>query len=152
MAGRELKLEEFDTVTDLANGPGCPDRWKAAIYNEAFDGIIEENIEDYTRAVKILISTGSRHRLNRKIPNVEEPFNVYISGIDVSRPDHDQQPERRQYIMTVNPIQEDPSDHHAPGFLRDDPRHLRRSEGQADPCRHLRRRRFHGDTGTTLRY
>ena len=57
VAGRELKLEEFDTVTDLANGL-LSGQVEAAIYNEAFDGIIEENIEDYKEQVKILYQYG----------------------------------------------------------------------------------------------
>ena len=102
VAGRELKLSEYDTVTDLANGL-LSGQIEAAIYNEAFDGIIEESIEDYKDQVKILYQYGIETEIQQEDTNVEEPFNVYISGIDVSGPITTNSRSDVNIIMTVNP-------------------------------------------------
>ena len=150
VAGRELKLSEYDTVTDLANGL-LSGQIEAAIYNEAFDGIIEESIEDYKDQVKILYQYGIETEIQQEDTNVEAPFNVYISGIDVSGPITTNSRSDVNIIMTVNPeYQEDPADHHAERLLRDDPEYFRRAAGQADPCGNLRGGRLHGDPGAAL--
>lgn len=102
VAGRELKLSEYDTVTDLANGL-LSGQIEAAIYNEAFDGIIEESIEDYKDQVKILYQYGIETEIQQEDTNVEVPFNVYISGIDVSGPITTNSRSDVNIIMTVNP-------------------------------------------------
>lgn len=102
VAGRELKLSEYDTVTDLANGL-LSGQIEAAIYNEAFDGIIEESIEDYKDQVKILYQYGIETEIQQEDTNVEAPFNVYISGIDVSGPITTNSRSDVNIIMTVNP-------------------------------------------------
>ena len=102
VAGRELKLSEYDAVTDLANGL-LSGQIEAAIYNEAFDGIIEESIEDYKDQVKILYQYGIETEIQQEDTNVEEPFNVYISGIDVSGPITTNSRSDVNIIMTVNP-------------------------------------------------
>ena len=102
VAGRELKLSEYDTVTELANGL-LSGQIEAAIYNEAFDGIIEESIEDYKDQVKILYQYGIETEIQQEDTNVEAPFNVYISGIDVSGPITTNSRSDVNIIMTVNP-------------------------------------------------
>ena len=102
VAGRELTLSEYDTVTDLANGL-LSGQIEAAIYNEAFDGIIEESIEDYKDQVKILYQYGIETEIQQEDTNVEAPFNVYISGIDVSGPITTNSRSDVNIIMTVNP-------------------------------------------------
>ena len=102
VAGRELKLSEYDTVTDLANGL-LSGEIEAAIYNEAFDGIIEESIEDYKDQVKILYQYGIETEIQQEDTSVEEPFNVYISGIDVAGPITTNSRSDVNIIMTVNP-------------------------------------------------
>ena len=102
VAGRELKLSEYDTVTDLANGL-LSGQIEAAIYNEAFDGIIEESIEDYKDQVKILYQYGIETEIQKEDTSVEAPFNVYISGIDVSGPITTNSRSDVNIIMTVNP-------------------------------------------------
>lgn len=102
VAGRELKLSEYDTVTDLANGL-LSGQIEAAIYNEAFDGIIEESIEDYKDQVKILYQYGIETEIQQEDTSVEAPFNVYISGIDVSGPITTNSRSDVNIIMTVNP-------------------------------------------------
>ena len=102
VAGRELKLSEYDTVTDLANGL-LSGQIEAAIYNEAFDGVIEESIEDYKDQVKILYQYGIETEIQQEDTSVEAPFNVYISGIDVSGPITTNSRSDVNIIMTVNP-------------------------------------------------
>ena len=102
VVGRDLKLNEYDTVTDLANGL-LSGEVEAAIYNEAFDGIIEESMEDYKDQIKILYQYGIETEIQQEDTNVEEPFNVYISGIDVSGPITTNSRSDVNIIMTVNP-------------------------------------------------
>lgn len=102
VVGRELKLSEYNTVTDLANGL-LSGEIEAAIYNEAFNGIIEETIEDYSDQVKILYQYGIQTEIEQEEASVEEPFNVYISGIDVAGPITTNSRSDVNIIMTVNP-------------------------------------------------
>ena len=102
VVGRELNLTEYGTVTDLANAL-LSGQVEAAIYNEAFNGIIEESIEGYTDQIKILYQYGIETPNEQEETNVEEPFNVYISGIDVSGPITTNSRSDVNIIMTVNP-------------------------------------------------
>lgn len=102
VTGREIKLVEFETVAEeaeaLLNG-----RIDAAIYNEAFAGIIEDAVEDYSSQIRILYQYGIETELEQEETNVEEAFNVYISGIDVSGPISTNSRSDVNIIMTVNP-------------------------------------------------
>lgn len=77
----------------------------AAIYNEAFAGIIEDEIEGYSDQVRILYQYGIETAIaqEEENKNVEEPFNIYISGIDVSGPITTNSRSDVNIIMTVNP-------------------------------------------------
>lgn len=101
-AGRELKLIEYDNVTDLANAL-LAGEVEAAVYNQAFDGIIEENIEGYQDQVKILYQYGIQTELQQEETSVEGPFHVYISGIDVAGEISTNSRSDVNIIMTVNP-------------------------------------------------
>lgn len=100
--GRELKVVEFDTVQDEAQGL-LDGKIEAAVYNEAFAGIIEETIEDYADQVRVLYQYGIDTPIEQEETNIEEPFNVYISGIDVSGPITTNSRSDVNIIMTVNP-------------------------------------------------
>src|SRR5699024_5317683 len=76
---------------------------EAAVYNEAFDGLIEENIEDYQDHVKILYQYGIKTEIRQEKAGVEEPFHVYISGIDVAGDITANSRSDVNIIMTVNP-------------------------------------------------
>ena len=102
IVGRDLKLEEFQTPVELAQAL-LDGRVEAAIYNEAFTGIIEDNIDGYSDEVKILYQYGINTEIEQEETNVEEPFNVYISGIDVSGPITTNSRSDVNIIMTVNP-------------------------------------------------
>lgn len=102
LVGREIKLVEFGSVEEEAQAL-LDGRIEAAIYNEAFIGIIEELIEDYSNQVRILYQYGIDTELEQEETNVEEPFHVYISGIDVSGPITTNSRSDVNIIMTVNP-------------------------------------------------
>ena len=102
--GKEPDLSEYVNVQAeaqaLLNG-----EIGAAIYNEAFTGIIEDEIEGYSDQVKILYQYGidtviAQEEENK---NVDEPFNIYISGIDVSDSITTNSRSDVNIIMTVNP-------------------------------------------------
>ena len=100
--GREVKIEQYDTVQELANAL-LEGRVDAAIYNQALDGLITDAIEDYSEQVRVLYQYGIETEIEQENVDVEEPFNVYISGIDVSGPVATNSRSDVNIIMTVNP-------------------------------------------------
>lgn len=100
--GREVKVEQYGTVQELADAL-LQGRVDAAVYNEAFDGLIEDSIEDYPEQIRILYQYGIETELVQEETNVEEPFNIYISGIDVDGPITTNSRSDVNIIMTVNP-------------------------------------------------
>ena len=100
--GRELLVVEYPSIQEEAQAllDGTID---AAIYNEAFAGIIEDSIEGYSDQVRMLYQYGIDTPIEQEETNVEEPFNVYISGIDVSGPITTNSRSDVNIIMTVNP-------------------------------------------------
>ena len=78
----------------------------AAIYNEAFTGIIDESIEGYSDQVRIIYQYGIETEIVQEETDViteDESFNIYISGIDVSGPITTNSRSDVNIIMTVNP-------------------------------------------------
>lgn len=100
--GREIQLEEYNNVTEEAEAL-LSGKIEAAIYNEAFTGIIEESVKDYSDQVRILYQYGIDTEIEQEEASVEAPFNVYISGIDVSGPITTNSRSDVNIIMTVNP-------------------------------------------------
>ncbi len=100
--GREVKIEQYGTVQELANAL-LEGRVDAAIYNQALDGLITDAIEDYSEQVRVLYQYGIETELEQETADVEEPFNVYISGIDVDGPITTNSRSDVNIIMTVNP-------------------------------------------------
>lgn len=86
--GREINVTDYATVQELGqallNG-----EVEAAIYNQAFEGILDELIEGYSDQVKILYQYGIDTKIegesSDQIKN-QDTFSMYISGIDVSGP------------------------------------------------------------------
>lgn len=86
--GREINVTDYATVQELGqallNG-----EVEAAIYNQAFEGILDELIEGYSDQVKILYQYGIDTKIegesSDQIKN-QDTFSLYISGIDVSGP------------------------------------------------------------------
>ena len=100
--GREVKIEQYGTVQELANAL-LEGRVDAAIYNQALDGLITDSIEDYSDQVRVLYQYGIETEIEQENVDVGEPFNVYISGIDVSGPVATNSRSDVNIIMTVNP-------------------------------------------------
>ena len=100
--GKEVKVEEYKTVQEEAEAL-LKGRIDAAIYNEALTDIIEESIEGYSDKVRVLYRFGIDTKLETKETNLEEPFNIYISGIDVAGPITSNSRSDVNIIMTVNP-------------------------------------------------
>lgn len=102
IVGRDIKLVEYKTIQEEAQAL-LDGKIEAAIYNEAFTGIIEDAIEGYSNDVRILYQYGIDTEIEQEETNVEEPFNVYISGIDVSGPITTNSRSDVNILMTVNP-------------------------------------------------
>ena len=100
--GREVKIEQYGTVQELANAL-LEGRVDAAIYNQALDGLITDSIEEYSDRVRVLYQYGIETEIEQENVDVEEPFNVYISGIDVDGPIATNSRSDVNIIMTVNP-------------------------------------------------
>lgn len=102
--GMEPDLNEYASVQDEAQAL-LDGEIGAAIYNEAFTGIIEDSIEDYSDQVRILYQYGIETEIvqEEEKKDVEEPFNIYISGIDVSGDISTNSRSDVNIIMTVNP-------------------------------------------------
>ena len=101
----EIRTEEYETVVEEAQAL-LDGEIGAAIYNEAFTGIIEEAIEGYTDQIRILYQYGIDTYIRQEAVSpekVEEPFNVYISGIDVAGPITTNSRSDVNIIMTINP-------------------------------------------------
>lgn len=101
--GQAPDVDEYVTVQQeaqaLLNG-----EIGAAIYNEAFTGIIEDEIEGYSDQVKILYQYGIETEIaQEEEKDVDQPFNIYISGIDVSGDITTNSRSDVNIIMTVNP-------------------------------------------------
>lgn len=102
VVGRELKLVEYSSVQEEAQAL-LDGKVEAAVYNEAFSGIIEDAVEGYSDEVRILYQYGIDTELEQEETNVEDPFNIYISGIDVAGPITTNSRSDVNIIMTVNP-------------------------------------------------
>ena len=100
--GREVKVEQYGTVQELANAL-LEGRVDAAVYNQALDGLITDSIEEYSDKVRVLYHHGIETELEQETADVGEPFNVYISGIDVDGPIATNSRSDVNIIMTVNP-------------------------------------------------
>lgn len=102
VVGRELKLVECSTVQEEAQAL-LDGKVEAAIYNEAFTGIIEDSIEGYSDEVRILYQYGIDTEIEQEETDIKEAFNIYISGIDVAGPITTNSRSDVNIIMTVNP-------------------------------------------------
>lgn len=102
--GQEPDLTEYENIQEEAQAL-LDGEIGAAIYNEAFTGIIEDSIETYSDQVRILYQYGIETEIEQEETevSVEEPFNIYISGIDVSGPITTNSRSDVNIIMTVNP-------------------------------------------------
>ena len=79
----------------------------AAVFNEGYMSMIDESIDGFSEKVKILYQYGVKTKVkSEKKADVTEPFNVFISGIDVAGPITTNSRSDVNIIMTVNPNNE----------------------------------------------
>lgn len=101
--GRTVKVEEYSTIQEEAEAL-LWGRIDAAIYNEALASVIEESVDDYASQVRVLYQYGIETEIVQpEEKDVEKPFHVYISGIDVSGTISTTSRSDVNIIMTVNP-------------------------------------------------
>lgn len=102
--GQEPDVDEYTTVQEEAQAL-LDGEIGAAIYNEAFTGIIEDEIEGYSDQVKIIYQYGIETEIaqEEEKQDVDQPFNIYISGIDVAGDITTNSRSDVNIIMTVNP-------------------------------------------------
>lgn len=102
LIGQEPNVKEFTTIQEEAQAL-LDGRIEAAIYNEAFNSLIADDIEGYEDQIRILYQYGIDTKLEKVDQSVTEPFNVYISGIDVYGPISTNSRSDVNIIATVNP-------------------------------------------------
>lgn len=100
--GEAPELTEYASVQEEAQAL-LDGEIDAAVYNEAFTSVLEESIEGYSDKVRVLYQYGIDTELAKEEKSIEEPFNVYISGIDVSGAITTNSRSDVNIIMTVNP-------------------------------------------------
>ena len=112
-------LVSYDSPADCASAL-LEGKTNAALYNEGYSATLEEMIEDYSDKVRVLYrfdlaqaveeaaadeaagKGGAKGEVVR-IPSVDKPFTVYISGIDVDGPITTTSRSDVNIIMAVNP-------------------------------------------------
>ncbi|MFV0364825.1 MAG: LCP family protein [Suipraeoptans sp.] len=105
LLNRELFIEEYDSFEELGEAL-LQGRVNAIIYNEAYQGIIEDAVEDFDTETRILYQYGVHTEIDiiQSSPDeVKEPFSIFISGIDVRGPITTNSRSDVNIIMTVNP-------------------------------------------------
>ena len=101
--GKDVKTEEYESLTDEANAllNGNVD---AAVFNEGYMSMIDESVEGFSEKVKILYQYGVKTEVKKeKNVDVTEPFNIYISGIDVDGPIMTVNPQTKKILLTTTP-------------------------------------------------
>lgn len=105
---RKLKTLSYSTI--IEEGEALLDgKADAIVYNEAVTGILDEAIEGYSDKVRVLYQYGIQSKVelpskeDKETNDVEQPFNVYISGIDVEGAITTTSRSDVNIIMTVNP-------------------------------------------------
>lgn len=76
---------------------------QAAMYNEGYTDLINDSISGYKKDIKVIYRFNIRTKLSQSKKSVDEPFNLYISGIDVYGDVSTTSRSDVNIIMTVNP-------------------------------------------------
>ena len=106
-------LVSYDSPADCASAL-LEGKTNAALYNEGYSATLEEMIEDYSEKVRVLYRFDLAQAVEEaeaagekkdavRIPSVDKPFTVYISGIDVDGPITTTSRSDVNIIMAVNP-------------------------------------------------
>lgn len=99
---RVIDTEDYNRPVDEAQAliDGDID---AAVYNNAYTDIFEESIDGYSEKVKIIYEYNYDTTIVTEGTDVNNSFNIYISGIDVYGPITTNSRSDVNIIMTVNP-------------------------------------------------
>jgi len=97
-----VSTEKYGAIQEVAWAL-LDDEVQAAIYNEAYVPMIEEEIEDYSSMVRVLYQYEIETEIEKEEADITEGFNVYISGIDVAGSISKNSRSDVNIIMTVNP-------------------------------------------------
>lgn len=109
IVGKEIEVSEFENMQGMAEAlfNGTVD---AMIYNEGYNGLIEELFEGYESKIKVIYRHSKTMQIETVTPEPEpqvsildETFSVYISGIDVYGPITTNSRSDVNIIATVNP-------------------------------------------------
>ena len=106
-------LVNYDSPADCASAL-LDGKTNAALYNEGYSATLEEVIEDYSEKVRVLYRFDLAQAVEEaagkggkgegvRIPSVDKPFTVYISGIDVDGPITTTSRSDVNIIMAINP-------------------------------------------------
>lgn len=100
--GSDIATSEYSSVIDEANAliNGDVD---AAIYNSAYNSVIEDVIDGYEDKIKTIYQYGIEVDIKDETVDPGDPFNVYFSGIDVYGDITQTSRSDVNIIMTVNP-------------------------------------------------
>lgn len=100
---KEIARQEFGSIKELGEAL-INNQIGAAIYNEAYAESLNELISGYSGQVRILYEHQIDTQLEKSADaSTERPFNVYISGIDVSGPISTNSRSDVNLLMSVNP-------------------------------------------------
>jgi len=99
---KPITTTEYEGIVEEAQGLLNGDV-QAIIYNEAFNAVIEESIEDYSSQVRVLYQYGIETEIIKEEVDISNAFNIYISGIDVAGSISKNSRSDVNIIMTVNP-------------------------------------------------
>ena len=103
--GRSITTEEYASPMDQANAL-LRGEVRAIIYNKAYTPTLDEGITEYSDKIRILYSfdlTSEAKEISERQASVDEPFTVYISGIDVEGPITTTSRSDVNILVTVNP-------------------------------------------------
>ena len=105
-SGATLNVTEFDDFSAMIEAL-YDGEVQAIIYNEAYEGTIEETQKDFTNKIRVL----ENHEITTKVEftgddaNVtQKPFTIYISGIDVKGKISQTSRSDVNMLVTVNPL------------------------------------------------
>ncbi len=103
--GSTITVRKYDSPMDQANAL-LRGQVRAIIYNQAYTSTLDEGITEYSDKIRILFSfdlTSEAKQLAQKESSVDEPFTVYISGIDADGPITTTSRSDVNVLVTVNP-------------------------------------------------
>ena len=103
--GMDIKTKDYQEINKQVKAL-FDKEVKAIIYNEGYQSILDEEFEGYSDKVKIIYQYNIKTKMDDMVSNVkvkEEPFSVYLSGIDVYGDISKNSRSDVNIIATINP-------------------------------------------------